>query len=164
MKSTLVLNASFEPHDVSTPRRALELVLAGKAEMIEVAEGALHSVHLEFPVPAVVKLHRYIKVPRRSVKITRRAVLARDGYRCAYCPAVADTIDHVIPRSRPGGSHSWENVVASCKRCNNKKGDRLLADLGWELRVTPYAPAGAGGRLLRAGHVDPLWTPYLTAV
>jgi len=68
-------------------------------------------------------------------------VLARDGYRCAYCPGLADTFDHVIPRSRPGGTHSWENVMARCKRCNNRKGDHLLVELGWQLVSPPGAEA-----------------------
>jgi 5-methylcytosine-specific restriction endonuclease McrA len=158
---TLVLNARFEPHDVATAFRALALVHAGKAELIERGPGAIHSVSLEFPIPAVVKLHRFIAVPRRSIPLTRRAVLARDGHQCAYCPGVADTIDHIIPRSRPGGAHHWENVVACCTRCNTKKGDRFLSDLGWVLRITPHRPAGFRTRFLGAGPVDPLWEPYL---
>jgi 5-methylcytosine-specific restriction endonuclease McrA len=160
---TLVLNGSFEPHGIAPARRALELVRSGKAELIEAGPGSFRSVSLAFPVPAVVQLRRFISVPRRHTPLTRKGVLSRDGYLCAYCQAGADTIDHVIPRSRTGGIHHWENVVACCKRCNNFKGNLLLAELGWTLGVTPFVPVSTGNRFLRTGHVDPIWEPYLGA-
>ena len=86
--------------------------------------------------------------------------LARDGHRCAYCGAVATSLDHVVPRSR-GGEHVWENVVAACARCNRLKADRLVSELGWRLRATPRAPAGATWRVLGARRLDPRWSPYL---
>ena len=100
------------------------------------------------PIPAVVRLARYVKVPYKpEVPLTRKGVLARDGHRCVYCGAAATSLDHVVPRSR-GGPHVWENVVAACSRCNHAKADRSVADLGWR-----HAPAAAGAercRLARA--------------
>ena len=89
-------------------------------------------------------------------------MLRRDGGVCAYCSELADTVDHVVPRSK-GGRHDWSNVVASCKRDNLLKGDRLLSELGWSLKFKPWAPDGYLWRLRHLAEVDPLWEPYLAA-
>ncbi|MGH3494814.1 MAG: HNH endonuclease, partial [Sciscionella sp.] len=122
----------------------------------------LHSATTGITVPSVVRLSTYVRVPYRAkVPLTRAGVMYRDHYRCVFCDAKAETIDHVIPRSR-GGDHSWQNCVACCAKCNHRKADKLLAEIGWELRSTPAAPRGPHWRLL-AGvrHADPLWLPYL---
>src|SRR3954451_16346423 len=107
----LVLNATYEPLGVVSSRRAVVLVLSGKAVAVEAGDGELHSEHLVMRVPVVVRLTRFVRVPyRMHVPLTRRAVFARDGGRCVYCTAPATSIDHVVPRSR-GGEHVWENVV-----------------------------------------------------
>ena len=143
----LLLNATFEPLAVVTAKRAVVLMLTGKAECVEAAlEGAFHSECLTIPTPSVMRLSRYVRVPyRRPVPMTRAGILRRDGRRCAYCTRRADTIDHVVPRSR-GGTHSWENCVAACRLCNSRKADRLLDELGWSLRMKPIAPAPRPGR------------------
>jgi 5-methylcytosine-specific restriction endonuclease McrA len=117
-------------------------MLTGKAECVEAAlEAAFHSECLTIPTPSVMRLSRYVRVPyRRPVPMTRAGVLRRDGRRCAYCTRRADTIDHIVPRSR-GGTHSWENCVAACRLCNSRKADRLLDELGWSLRGKPIGPA-----------------------
>ena len=119
----LVLNASYEPINVCTIRRAAVLVLKARAEILEKGEGALHSERLEFDRPCVIRLVRYVRIPRdvHRRKITRKAVLARDSYTCQYCgrEAAGLTVDHVIPRSR-GGQSVWENIVASCASCNRR--------------------------------------------
>ncbi len=124
----LVLNASYEPINVCTMRRAAVLVLKERAEVLERREGVLHSERLELERPCVIRLVRYVRVPRdvHRRKITRRAVLARDSYTCQYCgrESAGLTVDHVIPRSRGGTSH-WDNIVAACAPCNRKKGSRL---------------------------------------
>ena len=104
------------------------------------------------------------QIPRwaRTPPVTRRSVLRRDGGLCVYCSEPADTIDHVIPRSR-GGTHDWSNVVAACKRDNLTKADQLLSELGWTLRVKPAPPDGYLWRLRHLSDVDPLWEPYLAA-
>lgn len=159
----LLLNATFEPLAVVTARRAVVLMLTGKAECVEVTlDAAFHSESLTVPAPSVMRLSRYVRVPyRRAVPMTRAGVLRRDGRRCAYCAKRADTIDHVVPRSR-GGPHSWENCVAACRSCNSRKADRLLDELGWSLAAPPRAPnRAAGGVLVLAVEPLPAWEPWL---
>ena len=135
MQQVLVLNASYEPLNVTTVRRAHVLVFKGKAEVIEELEHQLHSATDTYPWPHVIRLVAYVRVPRAvQRKISRRALFARDGWRCAYCGTTAGrlTLDHVVPRSR-GGESVWENVVTACAPCNHKKGDRLLEEARMEL-------------------------------
>jgi 5-methylcytosine-specific restriction endonuclease McrA len=158
---TLVLNASYEPLCVVPMRRAVVLVLAEKAFVVEAGEGFLHSATNSVPIPQVVRLARYVRVPyRRQVPLTRRAVLARDAHRCVYCTVKADTIDHVVPRSR-GGRNEWTNVVAACARCNHRKGDRLLSEMGWTLSRTPSQPSASVALVLGWAKRDPCWDRYL---
>jgi 5-methylcytosine-specific restriction endonuclease McrA len=157
----LVLNATFEPLGVVSVRRAAILVLSAKAVCVADGEGVLHSQRALLPVPLVVRLTRYVRVPYRThVGLSRRAVFARDSWRCAYCHGPAETIDHVLPRSR-GGHHAWENVVAACARCNHTKGDRTPAELGWRLLTIPAAPKGAAWRVLGHRTPDPRWADWL---
>jgi len=158
VSGTLVLNASYEPLCVVPVRRAVLLLLLDKAVVEQGSEALLHSERLTLVAPSVVRLQRYVRVPHHTrAAITRRAVLARDGERCAYCSGRADTIDHVVPRSRRG-PHAWENVVAACARCNHRKADHLLSELGWELGFTPRVPrAPLAGILVHR----PDWEPYL---
>ena len=158
---TLLLNATYEPLCVVSSRRAVVLVLTDKAVPVEEGDGVLHAVTTSVPVPSVVRLTRFVRVPFRiQVPLTRKAVFARDGGRCAYCGATATSIDHVVPRSR-GGLHVWENVVASCRVCNHTKADRHVAELGWQLRVVPHAPKGVAWRVLGSRAPDPRWSQYL---
>lgn len=158
---TLLLNATYEPLCVVPLRRAVVLVLAEKAEIVEAASGEVRSTSIALPVPAVIRLTTYVRVPYRSrLPLTRRALLARDRHRCAYCGRAADTIDHVVPRSR-GGHHVWENVVAACRPCNGRKGDRLLSELGWKLLREPAVPKSTYWLVVAVGRIDPIWAPYL---
>jgi 5-methylcytosine-specific restriction endonuclease McrA len=157
-----VLNATYEPLGVVPSRRAVVLVLTDKAVSVEDGETVLHAVTCSIFVPAVVRLTRFVRVPYRAgVPLTRRAVFARDGGRCAYCGAAATSLDHVVPRSR-GGEHNWENVVASCSRCNHLKADRDISALGWRLRRTPREPTGMAWRVLGTGRCDPSWNRWLS--
>ncbi|MGH8792264.1 MAG: HNH endonuclease [Stackebrandtia sp.] len=159
----LVLNASYEPLCVVPMRRAAVLLLTDKAETVTPGDGVLRSERRMIPVPSVVRLHRYVKVSRRrGVSLTRRAVFARDGWRCAYCGGPAETIDHVMPRSR-GGGHSWDNVVASCAPCNHKKSDRTLIEMGWRLTAPPAPPKNPLWRVLGHRTPDPRWAVWLMA-
>lgn len=165
MRQVLLLNASFEPLTTLPLRRAICLLLREKAVVVHPdASGALlRSASVVVEVPSVIRLQRYVRIPFRSrVPLTRAGLMRRDAYRCAYCGLRAETIDHVMPRSR-GGLHTWENCVASCMSCNHRKADRLLEELGWTLRVVPRAPRGAHWRLIGI-HVngDPLWAPYVS--
>ena len=162
MVDALVLNATYEPLCVVTGRRAVVLVLTDKAVPVAAGDGVLHSARTDVPVPAVVRLTRFVRVPyRATVPLTRKAVFARDGGRCVYCGAAATSLDHVVPRSR-GGAHAWENVVSACSRCNHIKADRGIAELGWRLRRAPVAPTGAAWRVVGARRIDPRWAPFLS--
>ena len=160
----LVLNASYEPLSVVSSRRAAVLVLNDKAQMLETTDRIWRAERVQLPVPSVIRLNKFVRVPYgRTVPLTRNAVFARDGHRCQYCGGPAESIDHVIPRSR-GGQHVWENVVAACRRCNLHKGSRFLEDTGFLLRKRPSAPHRNGWVYARAGpRMDPLWSSYLLA-
>lgn len=163
-RHVLLLNASFEPLTTLPLRRAILLVLREKAEIVhEDGAGALlHSATHSYEVPSVIRLRRYISVPySRRVPLTRVALMRRDRHICGYCGKKAETIDHVIPRSR-GGAHVWENVVAACKPCNHRKADKFLDEIGWELHITPKVPKGPHWRLINGDlHGDPQWEPYM---
>ncbi|WP_456605806.1 HNH endonuclease [Blastococcus sp. SYSU DS0617] len=159
--ATLLLNATFEPLCVVSSRRAIVLVLAEKAEPVDSAADVVHAERVSLPVPVVARLTRYVRVPYpSSVPLSRRAVFTRDGQTCVYCGGSATSIDHVVPRSR-GGTHTWDNVVAACRRCNHTKADRSLAELGWSLPQPPRPPTGAAWRLLGHRTVDPRWREWL---
>ena len=161
MGRSLLLNASFEPLCVVSDRRAVVLVLKDKAEIVARNGAELHSERRVVPVPSVIRLVHFVRVPFRSrVPLSRRAVFARDGHRCQYCHRAAENIDHVVPRSR-GGEHSWENVVASCRSCNARKEDRTLAESGLRLRRAPAAPHASLWMVATAGSFDPAWQPFL---
>jgi 5-methylcytosine-specific restriction endonuclease McrA len=159
--ATLLLNATYEPLCVVSSRRAIVLVLAEKAESVDSAPEIVHAETVSLAVPVVVRLTRFVRVPYpASVPLSRRAVFTRDGQTCVYCGSSATSIDHVVPRSR-GGTHTWDNVVAACRRCNHTKADRSLAELGWALPHPPRTPSGAAWRLLGARTVDPRWRTWL---
>src|ERR671937_775428 len=165
MQQVLVLNASYEPLNVTTVRRAHVLVFKGKAEVIEELDQELHSATDTFPWPHVIRLITYIRVPRAvQRKISRRALFARDGWRCAYCGTASGrlTLDHVVPRSR-GGESVWENVVTACAPCNHKKGDRLLDEARMELLHLPKPPAPVLFIRLAAPKIPSGWQPYLAS-
>ena len=137
MARVLVLNASYEPLSVVNERRAIVLILNQKARLVVGKDEIWSSETRVVEVPSVVRLTRYVKVPyRRTAPVTRRAVFGRDGHRCQYCGGPAESLDHVMPRSR-GGDHSWENVVACCRPCNIRKGDRLPTEAGFRLAEAP---------------------------
>ena len=109
----------------------------------------------------MIRLRYYVKVPdKRTAPLSRRAVFARDQGKCQYCGKSAESIDHVVPRSK-GGAHSWDNVVACCRRCNTYKGDRLLSQCALELAKPPTAPTQYVWVKVAAGTVPSVWTPYL---
>ncbi|MCU1438842.1 MAG: endonuclease [Naasia sp.] len=161
---TLVLNAGYEPLAVVSFKRALVLVMGGKATIVAADTGhPVLGASAQWERPSVILLTRYVRIPlARRVPVSRRGVLRRDGSRCAYCSRSATTVDHVLPRSR-GGADSWENLVACCLRCNNEKGDRTPAEMGWRLRVRPRAPHGAAWVVRGVERPAEEWSPYLTA-
>ena len=163
MQQVLVLNASYEPLNVCSVRRAHVLVYKGKAEVIERLERPLTSATDTYPWPHVIRLVTYVRVPRSiQRKISRRALFARDDWRCVYCGCSGGrlTLDHVVPRSR-GGESSWENVVTACSTCNLRKGNRLLHEVGMALRSPPRPPAPVLFIRLAAPRIPTGWQPYL---
>ena len=159
----LVLNASYEPLNVCTVRRAAVLVFKGKAEVIEQLDQPLRSATDTFAWPHVIRLITYIRVPRIvQRKISRRALFARDNWRCVYGGDAGGrlTLDHVVPRSR-GGDSVWENVVTSCAPCNLRKGDRLLEEASMTLHSRPRPPAPVLFIRLAAPSIPTGWRPYL---
>jgi 5-methylcytosine-specific restriction endonuclease McrA len=163
LQQVLVLNASFEPLNVCSVRRAHVLVFKGKAEVLERLERPLTSASDTFPWPHVIRLVAYVRVPRAvQRKISRRALFARDGWRCVYCGSSTPrlTLDHVLPRSR-GGESSWENVVTACSTCNLRKGNRLLHEAGMVLRSPPRPPTPVLFIRLAAPRIPTGWQPYL---
>ncbi|MGH2965259.1 MAG: HNH endonuclease [Solirubrobacterales bacterium] len=162
----LVLNASYEPINVCNIRRATVLVLKERAEILERGEGALHSERLVFQRPCVIRLIRYVRVPRNvhRRKITRKAVLARDAWTCQYCGNQGGglTVDHVIPRSR-GGESVWENIVASCAPCNRKKADLTPREARMHPRNRPRPPGPNVFIRLASPRIPVAWEPYLVA-
>ena len=164
MAKVLLLNASYEPLRIVSVKRAIVMLVEEKAITEVAGEGEFRSPSTSIPVPAVIRLTRYVKVPYKANKpLTNRSVLARDNYECAYCEVrKADTIDHVQPRSR-GGAHDWMNVVAACRKCNFKKADKTLAELGWSLRFQPYVPKGTYWLVIGLAESDVReeWRPYM---
>lgn len=158
----LVLNATFEPLCVVASRRALVLVLDGKADLVHETGAFYHAARTAYPEPSVVRLAKYVRLPRQTrIAISRRSVFARDNHRCQYCGGTAENIDHVVPRSR-GGTHSWDNVVAACRRCNAAKEDHLLEESGLVLARLPKAPRSRVWLLVASGEVRSEWEPYVT--
>jgi 5-methylcytosine-specific restriction endonuclease McrA len=162
----LVLNASYEPINVCTVRRAAVLVLKDRAEILETGEWALRGESFTLPRPIVIRLKTYVRIPRDAHrrKITRRAVFARDRWTCQYCGREQGnlTVDHVIPRSKGGGS-GWDNIVACCAPCNRRKGDRLPSQANMVPRETPTAPGSTIFIHVAAPVIPRAWEQYLAA-
>jgi 5-methylcytosine-specific restriction endonuclease McrA len=158
---SLVLNATYEPLCVVSARRAVVLVLSEKAEVLHDSDEDMRSERLALKVPSVIRLRYFVKVPfRRRSALNRRAVFARDGGRCQYCGAAAESIDHIVPRAK-GGQHTWENVVAACRPCNTAKRDRLLSETTMVLRRRPTVPRELTWITIAVGTIPPHWEPYL---
>lgn len=136
-------------------------MLAEKVELLHGSGRQVRSERLALDEPSVVRLSRYVHVPHpRHRSPNRRGVFARDSHRCQYCSAVAETVDHVVPRSR-GGAHTWDNVVAACRRCNGVKRDRLLAQTTMRLIRAPGPPPASTWIEVAVGSIPSSWTPYL---
>jgi 5-methylcytosine-specific restriction endonuclease McrA len=162
----LVLNATYEPINVCTVRRAAVLLLKAKAEIVEQSEWSLRSETTTLPRSMVIRLVTYVRVPRdvHRRKITRRAVFARDGWACQYCGSRQHlTVDHVIPRSKGGGS-TWENIVASCAPCNRRKGDQLPHTANMHPRQPPRAPHPQIFIHVASPTIPPAWRQWLPEV
>jgi 5-methylcytosine-specific restriction endonuclease McrA len=161
----LVLNATYEPINVCTVKRAVVLLLKDKAEAIEHSEWELRSATRSMQRPTVIRLVTYVRIPRDTHrrKITRRAVFARDEWTCQYCGSRGNlTVDHVIPKSK-GGPSSWENIVASCAPCNRRKGDALAPAVGMQLLKQPRTPSPHVFIRVASPTIPSAWLQYLAA-
>ncbi len=160
----LVLNASYEPLQIISVRRAVVLLLQDKAELVEAAQQRLRSCTASFVAPLVIRLVKYIRIPRRMrLPCSRRGVLIRDRDTCQYCgiqPGRSQlTIDHVLPRSK-GGDTTWENVVTACRDCNRKKGGRTPEEAYMPLLSTPRQPQYIAFALMGELERNDVWKKY----
>jgi 5-methylcytosine-specific restriction endonuclease McrA len=165
MSKVLVLNASFEPLNITSWRRAIVLIIKGKAEQVE-HNGRV--VYAGLPLPTVIRLKHYVRVPYKDIPLTRRNLLQRDNHSCQYCGYLGEglTLDHVVPRSR-GGEDSWENMVTACVRCNVKKGNRTPKESNMPLRNPPRKPHSSlyfevSRQIRTGGHQE--WRKYVIGV
>ena len=163
MGQVLVLNASYEPLNITSWRRATVMLLKGKAEGLEHATDQLLRPGLNRPT--VIRLRQFVRVPFRPLPLTRRNVFHRDGHRCQYCGCSSErlSIDHILPRSR-GGPHSWDNVTTACLRCNVHKGNRTPREAGMVLLQPPRRPLSgplfeAQRQMARGQHRE--WAKYV---
>jgi 5-methylcytosine-specific restriction endonuclease McrA len=161
---TLVLNASYEPINVVTARRAIALVLKGKACVEEASAQFIRTARLSIQLPGVVRLLVYRRMPRQNRAVSRKSILLRDRHTCQYCQRIFETkkltLDHVVPRSRGGGS-TWENLVACCYPCNNRKANRTPAEAGMPLSRKPAQIGIHAKHRLMAGPAESAWDKYL---
>ena len=139
----LVLNQSYEPLNVCRARRAIGLIFAGKAEMLENGYGFIHTCNMEFALPSVIRLSSLVRRPRPQPKLSRVEIFNRDHNTCQYCGKQSQvlTLDHVMPRNQ-GGKHTWENLVSACASCNRRKAGRTPEQAHMKLYTCPVRPAG----------------------
>ena len=144
----LVLNLNYEPLNVCNVKRAITLVVVGKADVLENSRGVIHTPSTTFLCPSVIKLVYMIRRPRPRVKLTKKEIFRRDNYTCQYCGQQTKnlTVDHVFPRHN-GGQHHWENLVSACPACNHRKGGRTLREAHMRLLQRPYEPRATSSYL-----------------
>jgi 5-methylcytosine-specific restriction endonuclease McrA len=162
----LVLNASYEPIHICAARRALVLVLKGLASTEEQTQLHLQSARRKIPLPSVIRLLDYRRIPHQARALSRKNILMRDRYTCQYCQKGGSaghlTLDHVLPRSR-GGESTWENLVACCHTCNNRKGSRTPEEANMRLLRQPRPfTLHTNRQLMRLlAHGEQRWRKYL---
>ncbi len=158
----LILNQDYSALTVCSVQRAFLLVYLQKAEMVADAKDKfLRSVNSSFPMPSIIRLIDYVKLPYRGVLLNRQNIFRRDGMKCQYCGSLSDlTIDHVLPRSRKGPS-SWDNLTTACRNCNARKGDSTPDEAGMILRSKPFKPSFLLFLRDFSGNIDEQWYEYL---
>lgn len=140
-REVLVLNSDYEPLNICNMRRAINLVFLGKVDVLHENSILLHSASCDVRSPSVVRLRSHIKRPMPQLKLSRRSIFARDSYTCQYCGHRGTdlTVDHIIPK-KYGGPTTWDNLVCCCKKCNGRKSDKTLSQVGFALKTTPRRP------------------------
>ncbi len=152
---------AYEAIGLTSIRRAIVLVIKGKAESVVDRDRKIRSESLEISVPSIVRLKYYIRPIYKSTYPTRRNILIRDRYTCQYCGSDKDlTVDHVIPKVK-GGKDTWENMVCACKKCNNKKGNLTPEEAGMKLLSKPRKPSYVELLILSKKNVPEEWMDYL---
>jgi 5-methylcytosine-specific restriction endonuclease McrA len=167
----LLLNASYEPLTVVTQKRALSLILKGRVEGVCEEAVEIHGTSSSFKIPTVLRLRRYVNVPRRGARWSRQSVLQRDKFTCGYCGIQPSgkqrnriltgrdfTIDHILPVSR-GGKNTWGNTICACPACNQRKGNRLPNEASMKLLWEPKTPRAS--YLVVQGDIPAAWKLYL---
>jgi len=171
---TLVLSPWAAPNRIASWQEAICLIVLGKAHVVESYHATEHdpatSQHWTIPIPAVVQLTTDIDYNKTSVKFSRSNVLARDKYRCCYCPPHSSrktakelTYDHVVPRSK-GGKTTWNNIVMACKPCNRRKANRTPQAAGMKMHFKPYVPESlplTQPLLIDVSKIHPLWMKHM---
>jgi len=164
MTGVLVLNCTYEALGVVDLRRAVRLVFVGKAEVLHADPGELRSTSIAIRLPSIVRMLYFIVRRRPRVPLTKKNVLLRDDYRCAYCGDRGDrtmTVDHVLPSSR-GGRSAWDNLVACCSDCNNRKRDRTPEEARMPLRIKPREPHHIPYVVIKRHTAAAEWVKYLS--
>ncbi len=158
----LVLNQDYRALSVCSVERAVVLLFLHKVELVHAhADRKLHSARAEHPWPSIVRLKAYVHVPYKRIMLSRKNVLRRDRGTCQYCGSRDRlTLDHVLPKSR-GGKDTWENLVAACVPCNNRKGNRTPAEANMPLGRKPFRPSHVMFIRDYIGRLDEQWKPYL---
>ena len=162
---TLLLDVGYRPLSIVSVWRALLLLITEKAETVHESHHVVRSERLEVIAPSIARLRYQVAAPyRRRAPLHRKAVFARDAYLCQYCGRRAECLDHVYPRSK-GGEHEWENVVASCGKCNLKKSDLLLTEVNMKLIKKPFTPTNSQlqlvGKKFPPNYLHKSWMDYV---
>lgn len=158
----LVLNQDYSALSVCSVSKAFLLVYMNKAELLAKSNThVLRTINDEYPLPTVIRLHRYIHLPYRGVEMTRQNIFRRDNHRCQYCGTTEQlTLDHVLPKSR-GGKTTWDNLITACKRCNSRKGDYTPEEARMPLSRPPFKPSFLMFLRDCSGPIEEGWLPYL---
>jgi 5-methylcytosine-specific restriction endonuclease McrA len=159
---TLKLDSTYRPIGVIDCIEALVMCIVGKATAVEEYEDEISSPSVTFKIPSVIVLKNVVKFIGNGISPTRKNIIWRDSNQCQYCGVIETpsdmTVDHIIPRSR-GGANSWSNLVASCKRCNQKKRDRTPEEAKMKLLKKPKKPKNSILRHIK--EIEPIWNIYL---
>lgn len=159
----LVLNQGYEPVSICSAKKAFLLLYMTRAELIANKDGiVIRSPRQAFPYPSVIRIPRFYRLPYQMIDLSRKNIMRRDSFKCQYCGSRTHnmTIDHVIPKSR-GGNESWENLVAACIRCNNRKGNRTPDEANMKLLTKPKKPNHIFFLKQFMGTCDDHWRPFL---
>lgn len=159
----LVLNGNYAPLNICSTKRAMGLILVGKANLILDGRGVIRTVNRSFPKPSIIRLQQVVKRPRPQVKLNKNEIFRRDHYRCQYCGKRAQslTVDHILPQHL-GGRSTWRNLVTACAKCNHQKGGQTLKQSGLSLLKKPGKPPGSASYIFRRylnQYQD--WEPYI---